>query len=292
MNNVSKLAISVALAAGLGFVAVPASADVTALAEITKTKDVTVTLDVVKNKSAVIDVDFAPELDGAAEADAITNQTTSGQIIDDTQEQNIDRDEASPFGLDLASVMADSVNDNTGVVGINQDVGVMVNQGNQVALAVVVDEVGETLHFTNAEAFADQEVSGNSTRTVGVLEDINDPSAGADKVITIRGSVNGNSGIIGVNQNAGNANNQSNSAAISVGSNSVMALSESGLGQVTSGNTVEEIETVKLARIVDSVNGNSGVIGVNQSTGNFNNQSSLVAFSALTASAQIGVPSP
>ncbi len=41
-----------------------------------------------------------------------------------------------------------------------------------------------------------------------------------------------------------------------------------------------------------SVNGNSGVVGVNQSTGNMNNQASLVSMAVLTSSVAITLPTP
>jgi hypothetical protein len=96
--------------------------------------------------------------------------------------------------------------------------------------------------------------------------------------------------VVGVNQNAGNMNNQANLLAMSVGVGSQFALSESALGQVTVGNTVIEVTTVKFGVIAGSMNGNSGVVGVNQSVGNMNNQASAISIAALTSSVAITTP--
>jgi hypothetical protein len=67
-------------------------------------------------------------------------------------------------------------------------------------------------------------------------------------------------------------------------------LSESALGQVNIRNHVHEVQTVKLDLITNSANGNSGVVGVNQSVGNMNNQASAVSVAALTSTVVITTP--
>jgi len=75
-----------------------------------------------------------------------------------------------------------------------------------------------------------------------------------------------------------------------VGIGSQVALAESVLGQVNTGNTVLEVETLKVDRIAESINNNTGIGGVNQSSGNMNNQASAVSFSAITSSVVVTTP--
>jgi hypothetical protein len=104
-----------------------------------------------------------------------------------------------------------------------------------------------------------------------------------DLIARIEGSVSGNTGIVGVNQNSGNMNNQTNAVAAAIGVNPTLALGEGALGQVNSGNTVRAENTVKYDEIGNgSVSGNSGVVGVNQSVGDMNNQMNAFSIAAAT----------
>ena len=62
-----------------------------------------------------------------------------------------------------------------------------------------------------------------------------------------------------------------------VGFGAVVALSEGALGQENALNTVIEAGVIKLASITDSINGNFGVVHVNQATGNMANQANVFA---------------
>lgn len=281
------------VAIALGTLATPASADVWVTAEVTKQKDVYVTETITKYKSVYIEVYFDEDLTGAAEAMAVVNVTNAANSVDDAR---VDSDPLDPFGLQLHAIINDSIKNNKGVVQFNQDVGNMANQGNILALASVgTPDEGALGAFTDSQAAVDQLNLNNYVRWV---EDIGDDPDNPDysntphKSAVIRGSILNNSGVIGVNQNAGNMNNQTNAVALAIGFDAKFALSEAMLGQENTGNVIDEIETVRVDRIVDSVSGNSGVVSVNQSSGNMNNQGSVVAFSALTASANINVPSP
>jgi hypothetical protein len=104
---------------------------------------------------------------------------------------------------------------------------------------------------------------------------------------TIDNSVNTNVGVVGVNQNAGNMNNQTNSLALAVGPDAVYALAEANLGQENAHNIIMELNTNKADTISGSVNGNIGIVQVNQSVGNMNNQASAFSISVLTSSVAI-----
>ena len=213
------------------------------------------------------------------------------------------------YNINLDASISDSINANTGVVGVNQDVGNSVNQGNLVALAYTAG-TGTALADSQAEAEQLNEESVALERGVrehtipvdGGTTDQSDPDFADDgkkiviienpdgsltildsavKTASIENSVTGNTGITGVNQNVGNTSNQHNGVSLSVGIGAVAALSEAALGQSNTGNTVDEIGTVRTASLTASVLNNAGITAVNQNTGNFNNQSSMVSFSAI-----------
>lgn len=284
--------IAFALAALIGAPPFPAAADVFVTVEVNKEKDVTVLEQVEKFKLVRIEVIMERTVQGAAEAQALANQRNTDntsreadpEIVGDLGAGEIDPNDMLIFKHALIS---DSINDNTGIVGVNQDVGNMVNQANVVALATTNSETA----LTHSQAEADQvNVDNFSFHRENTAFDIADPEANPNLTATITGSINGNAGVVGVNQNAGNMNNQANLVSMSVGLGSEFALSESALGQVNIGNHVHEAQTVKFDLITNSANGNSGVVGVNQSVGNINNQASAVSVAALTSTVVITTP--
>jgi len=287
-----RVTIALALAAVVGALPVPAAADVFVEVEINKDKDVAILETVEKTKQVAIIVNMNQTLEGAAEAQALANQrnirNTSREadptIVGPLGAGGIDPNDMLIF---KHALIADSINGNTGIVGVNQDVGNMVNQANVVALAVTNSETS----LTHAQAAADQVNQNNfSFHREQTAFDIENPEANPNLTATITGSINANTGIVGVNQNVGNMNNQANLVSMSVGIGSQFALSESALGQVNVGNTVIEVQTVKFDRIADSINGNAGIVGVNQTVGNMNNQASVVSVAALTSSVTITTP--
>jgi hypothetical protein len=112
----------------------------------------------------------------------------------------------------------------------------------------------------------------------------------AEKRDTIDGSVNDNSGIVSVNQAAGNNNNQGDAIAIAIddtsgGGGDIPPDAEDSFADsqahVEQNNRYNDIDAVNLAfrdaLITGSINGNSGVIHVNQATGNNNNQGNALS---------------
>jgi hypothetical protein len=131
--------------------------------------------------------------------------------------------------------------------------------------------------FAEAQAAADQRNHDNMVESVNLLF--------RDSII--RDSFNGNTGVVHVNQAAGNMANQANVLSLAVAFTPGVALSEADLGQVNAFNTVLESDSGttlfgvhKSAEITASVNGNTGIIGVNQSSGNMANQANVVSFAA------------
>jgi hypothetical protein len=280
MRNFIRNGFALALLLGIVSWGAPAAADVFVRADYDKTKQVFVHIDIDKSKNVFVDVDFLAVLEGSAEAEAVVNQRNEVNFVDDAVDGELD-----DFQLELDALIENSVSTNTGIVGVNQDVGNMVNQANVVSFAITNSETA----FVDSEAFAEQVNVENFARQEEFL-DCENGSCDADRTAEIQNSVNNNTGIVGVNQNAGNNNNQANAIAMAVGLGSHLALSEAALGQENAFNISIGIETVKTDLIENSILGNSGVVGVNQSVGNNNNQGSVISMSALTTNVSLEVP--
>ncbi len=276
-----------ALALLLGAMALPGFAqvvtdanpsDVLVNATLTKKKDITVTETISATKVPLIQVSGTFALNGAAEAQSITNTNNKSNTVTSTASKHV-----STIGT-AGVPAAGSILANTGIIGVNQDSGNMVNQGNSSAFALT-DAPNVLAH---AEAWANQR---NELNTVPGNKDIGEA--------TIDSSVADNKGIIGVNQNTGNMNDQTNAVAMTVGLGSKVALAESVLGQVngefpagvgTGPNTVTETSSIKTNLISGSASGNSGVVAINQTSGNMNLQASAVSFAAINSTISVSSP--
>lgn len=284
------------------FIANSASADVFVEADINKTKDITVTQNVTINKTIDLDVAVSILPEKAAEADGIINQVnTDNEACGNCAEK---RDE-------IVNSIGGGGQGNIGLVNVNQSAGNMNNQGNAVSVAVdaikdppsvpppppgtpPVDPGGSG--FANSQAHIEQvngqegeEGEGNLVDTVNLLF----------RDALIQTSINGNLGIVNVNQSAGNMNNQANLVAIAVSlvdeedSGGGVALAEADLGQVNVANIVRESDSDptstsspflginKSAVITGSVNNNTGIVNVNQGAGNMANQANNVSAAAV-----------
>ena len=270
----------------------PAAASFRLTVDVFKQKDVDVEVDTVVNKTIILNVTVEEEYEGSAQAMALANVDNTVNTVGPCLESCENGFDPDSFGIELSALIDTSVNSNEGIVGINQDVGNMVNQSNILSFARVefasATEEGPAQFASSAESVVDQL---NQLNTVTQEEIFDEPLfSNPDHDATISGSINDNNGIVGVNQNAGNMNNQTNAVAIVVGEGNAVVLTEAVLGQENSDNIVVGVETVKVNMITASVNGNNGVISVNQSVGNMNNQGSSIAFGALKTTATIGVP--
>lgn len=331
-NIASKLALATVLAAGL---AGPALADVTVFVTVDKTKDISITETISITKIVDINVLIDVELARAAEADVNVNQGISFNLVD--------RDVSSlvvggPPGTDpLLEVLLDSGqilrvaliedsigstttgDNNIGVTGVNQDVGAFANQGNIWSVALTNEDPAAPSLFTDAQVEVSQRNTGNDVLYIdnpdgSVEEPLNGPVSINASIID---SIDGNLGITGVNQNAGNMSNQVNAVAIAAGAvlvdangtsdpppntdfldfgaddltGAAVALSEAALGQENVGNEVTETTeagTDKQASISVALVGNLGITQVNQAAGNNANQANLVSISAFVDIGGIG----
>jgi hypothetical protein len=110
------------------------------------------------------------------------------------------------------ALITGSIDSNTGVVHVNQATGNNNNQANGLAIAVGLRPGGGV-------AIAEADLGQfNTYNTVLESNDAGNPDSpaqvGINKSATITGSVNDNTGVIGVNQTVGNMANQANIVAI------------------------------------------------------------------------------
>lgn len=293
-----SLLLSTALLASALAFSMPARADVTVDGYAEFEKDIVVwersfSLYLVGIVSFNLFVDSS-----AAESISVINQRNDNQVfVFDPDNPDPENDFVAPQrnnGFFVATI-SNSVNGNTGITQLNQDVGHMVNQQNSVSAAVNM-----TAFFAESHAIVEQQNNNNNVTQRGILPDnLADlgPDAFALRRANLIDSVNGNAGVTQVNQNAGVATNQANSVslALSLGSGdglgtTAVAISEADLGQWNIGGRTNETDTIKVNRIVGSINNNGGITMVNQNSGNMNNQASVVSFAGASSIASFGAP--
>ena len=251
MNKVVTFTVA-ALAMGGAAIA---QADVTALVGVTKDVVIVNSETIEINKTVGLNVVVNQNLDGAAEAQAIasvTNLVNEYNLTDARYNSSL-----------LRSVLG-----HQGVLGLNQDTGNMANQANLLSASTTGVE-GNRGTFANAQAEATMNTGAGDNKITNVIASS-----------TMTDSVNRNNGIIGVNQSSGNMMSQLTAVAMAIGAESRIALSEAALGQTTSASTLTLDGTHSSASIPGSINGNVGIIGVNQSSGNNGNQAVNVSVAA------------
>jgi len=265
-----QLLASAALLLGAVAFSTPSSADVFVLATANLDKDTTVTenLRIFKTITFLVDADFTP-VRSAAEAVTIINQANSGNVV-----THISGALGNRLFADLLATINDSVRDNRGITQVNQDVGSSNNQANSVNAAASLTQA----FFTESMIEVEQYTVGNRTNTDGTATFAGGNLSHATKAALMNNSVVNNIGITQVNQNAGAASNQLNAIDLAIGANAAVALSEAALGQTNTGNHVDEIATVKVSSMFNSVNANRGITMVNQNSGNMNNQGTVISF--------------
>ncbi len=271
-------ALALVLAAGF---ASPAFADVQVTGTVDVDKRIVINVDTNKDKNVNVNVVYDEELDGSAQSDAIVNATVDSVNVGPIDQSVTDED------INKKALTNDSVNVNQGIVQFNQDAGQVTNQGNVVSVAAVFTGETDAATAVHSEAYADQRVSRSSTRHSEGGENISQLDQ-VDLVASTINSYNGNTGVAQGNQNVGVGNNQHNILSAAVGDNAMVALSDAGLGQEVAGNSVRDINTLKDATVSNSLNGNSGIVSVNQSTGAFNNQATVISIAALSSAVGLG----
>jgi hypothetical protein len=190
------------------------------------------------------------------------------RVMAEVVKKQINEDNAFRFeNVDYRDLIQNSFNEFKGIGQVNQAAGSMNNQGNVVSAAVTNKEAA----WANAEVI-DYQLNDHL---------VFDPSDGKGDPFTdrIENSFNKFTGVGQANQAAGFANNQNNIVAIAFSTNgALVAESDVNLDQINVNNAVTDINVVRTNTVTNSFNGFTGIGQVNQSSGNFNNQSNIVAF--------------
>lgn len=241
-----------------------ASADVFVDATIAKTKDITIVENVNILKDIDLNVDVTGNPDSAAKANAYINQVNRVNRACESCAEKVD-------------LIENSVNNNGGIVTVNQSAGNNNNQANALAVSVDISPVGNGVvdaGYANAQAGVEQENTQNTVNSIHIEF--------RDSIIT--GSINDNLGIIQVNQTASNENNQANSFAGALSIAPGVSLSEADLGQVNTDNApIQERDIFRTAELTGSILRNAGVVQVNQTSGNLANQANISSIGAAVA---------
>lgn len=201
------------------------------------------------------------KLSGAASADVTLTQSIVGNALVD-------------IGTARINLLAESFNDSLGILSINQNAGDLVNQANIRAIAVGRSGLAETSVAVSIELRANR---------LSVT--------GGERDNSIVNSFNNTTGIVGVNQSAGNMNSQANIAAIAVGlgpsEGGFLSMTDVSLGAVKSGNDEAVDPTIPRRNAkLDSFNDFTGIAQVNQVAGEGN-----IAYQTYVLSVS-GMPSP
>jgi hypothetical protein len=161
--------------------------------------------------------------------------------------------------------LVDAVKDNTGVISLNQSSGSYINQANirvfqlsedpQMVVEVGVDRTSmlDVAFFTES----------------GVLEKRNH----------LLGSFRDNTVLVGINQSAGNLNQQANTAMVIIGGLAALSSAELKNTYATNGQIDEEPAAVLEDVIASSFAGSRGIFQVSQASGSVNIQENNLAVS-------------
>jgi hypothetical protein len=279
---------------------------------VNKTKTTTITEPTTITKNETVTVTDTQPLNSAASGLVTINSSVTGAVVGtaDVVDPLIGTINApniptflgdeSNYDIHRSATTTNSVLRNTGLGELNQDVGNNSNQGNAVAAGFVFG--GNDL--VKAEAYVEQLSTDNSSRNI---ED-GDPNSPGNNLIpnpafntgnpsltpdqgpllpqiaaSMTGSMDTNTGVFFANQNAGNNNQQHNALAAAIGDNAFTALADAGLHQLNSGNHVYDVNTVKQDTVNTSVNSNSGIVALNQSVGDNNNQATVINVAAISS---------
>jgi hypothetical protein len=182
--------------------------------------------------------------------------TSSTSIVKNTlNENNIDNFLSSIFG---------SVTDNTGIININQSSGCVDNQSNVRAFYLSANPAAITK--ININKFS--EISKNTIEvTAKKRQDVIDESFWNNSIV------------LGINQTAGNLNQQSNTAVMMMGG--LVSLTDEELDNTHAYNTINSQNNIEIIEdiITDCFVNSKGIFQVTQAAGNVNIQENNLCFS-------------
>jgi hypothetical protein len=193
---------------------------------------------------------------GALEGSAIVNQTLIGNQV-------VERNVTS------RDLIQDAFQDNQGILNVNQAAGNLNNQA--IVRVLTLGPVDTPIQGLDIEG------SARSLNNMVI-------SSGGEREDRISNSFGGTVGIVGVNQSAGNLNQQANVLVLGLGATlgpEVVALGEATLGEVSARNTVKQEGPAgpRAEILTDSFAGFRGIAQVNQSAGDLNVMGNSVGLS-------------
>jgi len=195
--------------------------------------------------------------DGAE--NAATNQTV---LLDETGENQHTRKENL---VNSVTRLFDAVQDNTGIISLNQSSGNAVNQSNVRSFYLSDDP----------DTVIDIGVCRSSVLDAVALTQ----SGVTERKNLLDASFQGNRVFAGINQSAGNLNQQSNTALVIIGGQAALSDAELGNTRATNTSFDEEQMDVLEDMVTNSFSNSQGIFQVSQSAGNVNIQENNLAIS-------------
>lgn len=255
-----------------------------------KKKDITISEDTTRIKTILVDIAAVLEPDSVAEARAIGLATLS--------ENNVQLGSRETGGAPHhEGLINESISDLAGNMTMHQAVGRLINQGSFRAVATLPTGVTGSEGpgtMVDSQSVVEQTIESNIITSIftpanGVGGDNGGVGDGDTALLlsvlpqsaVISDSINDVSGIVGVNQAVGSVINQTEATTLSIGQGSIVALADSDLDQLTSSNELVEVGGVHTASVQNSMNGNTGIVYVQNANGTAINQASV--FSAAAA---------
>jgi hypothetical protein len=262
--NLRRTLIALAIVGAFG--ASQAYAQSTSSAQVTVTKNVSLSSNISISGDPAIDGEI--DINSAAAAVSNATQASSGNS-------------QGNLGVDNDASISDNVGrDVSGNVGVNQASGDGNAQGNQASISAGSNSSDATFAFEcddcskGSAAMADGETVASQSSMSNITVNL----AASNSARIDDHAFAGASGNIGVNQAAGNGNDQLNQLAAATAANVDYAVATSSLDQELSGNFVGNTLTANNSSLDGSAfSGASGNLGVNQAAGTGNMQSNSLA---------------
>lgn len=195
------------------------------------------------------------------------DQHTDVTIIqtDQSEPSDVEQHEFEKSLSHSITSLVDAIQDNTGVISLNQSSGSYINQAN-----IRMFYLSEDPHMV-----VDVGVDRSSMLDVSFFTE----SGVLEKRNHLLGSFRDNTVLVGINQSAGNLNQQVNSALVIVGGLAALSNAELKNTHATNGQIDEEPAAVLEDVIANSFAGSRGIFQVSQASGSVNIQENNLAVS-------------
>jgi hypothetical protein len=203
----------------------------------------------------------------ASPANSPRDQRTEVTIIQtDPSDPSDDAQQAFEESLSHSiTSLVDAIQDNTGIISLNQSSGSYINQANIRTFYVAEDPQMVVEAGVDKSSMLDVAFFTES----GVLEKRNH----------LLGSFRDNTVLVGINQSAGNLNQQANTAVVVIGGLAALSNAELKSTRATNGEIDEEPAMVLEDVIANSFAGSRGIFQVSQASGSVNIQENNLAVS-------------